>query len=485
MRACVLISAALAGLAACGGGGGGSGKTLLPTLTWSAGDAYFTVGGVKRPILTRNITGESKSEILGFLDQAAAAGVTLVRMHVMQGLGQGARPDGTLDPTWAAGWDEILSHARARRLYVMPVLGVWADWNDTNPDFQNWHNNPFNTANGGTVSSPGQLWADGSAARALWLGWVQQVVERWQDRDNIALWETFSELDLVSGATAARAASLAGAAAAVVRGADARHRPVTASLALAFYGWQAADYYGALWSGTGADVLQIHHYVAPLDTALIGAVQRARALGKPVMLGETGLDAAFPAAGSATVEEHAARRVRHAIWAGLTSGAMNARALWWEDSYAIYATAGVDGRALVASYARAEAPAVAFADAVDFGPMLPGTPLALTSTGLVGGASGSAAGLVGWARATACEAPTWGCGTVKGATVQIAVSCAQGSTWSVTYYSTATGTPFSRFVDAGGGESAVPPPMACVGDELTLQLTQLDDDLAFVAVPAS
>lgn len=438
-----------------------------------------------RSVVPRDVTGQSKAEILGFLDQAAAAGVTVVRMHLMQGLGQGARPDGTLDPAWATGWDEILSHARARGLYVMPVLGVWADWNNTHPDFQNWQNNPFNTANGGTVTSPDQLWTDGSAARTLWLGWVQRVVERWQGRDNIALWETFSELDLVSGATPAKAASLAAEAAATVRAADGRHRPVTASLAMAFYDWQDTGYYGALWSGTGADVLQIHHYVAPLDTALIGAVQRARALGKPVMLGETGLDAGFPATGSATVEEHAARRIHDAIWAGLTSGAMNARALWWEDSYGIYATAGVDGRALVASYAEAEAPAAAFAEAVDFGPALPATPLALTSTNLVGGASGSATGVVGWARATACEAPTWSCGTVKGATVQIAVSCAQGATWSVTYYSTATGAPYSRFVDAWGGQSPTPPPMACAGGKLTLQLTQFDADLAFVARPAS
>ena len=53
--------------------------------------------------------------------------------------------------------------------------------------------------------------------------------------------------------------------------------------------------------------------------------------------------------------------IRHAIWAAVVSGAMNGRALWWQDGYDQFEK--VD---LCRHYQQAAAPAALFVRGIDF-----------------------------------------------------------------------------------------------------------------------
>ena len=60
--------------------------------------------------------------------------------------------------------------------------------------------------------------------------------------------------------------------------------------------------------------------------------QRLTRYGKPVLLGECGLDSAPPRA-TLEVAARAAVGSRHAIWAAVVGGALKGRMLWWQDGY--------------------------------------------------------------------------------------------------------------------------------------------------------
>jgi Cellulase (glycosyl hydrolase family 5) len=465
----VAVSAALACGAACGGGSSGKPPRVvetvdvLPTLSLGAGSPYFSVAGAQRVVMTRNVTGTSVADIDALLDQAKSAGSTVIRLHVIHGLGSGVTPAGQIDETWAASWDAVFDHARMIGLYVLPVFGVWADFNDGTPDlgFANWSMNPWNAANGGPASSPADLLQSGSTLRAGWLGWVGALVARWAARPNIAAWEVFSELDLAAGATEETAAALATDAAAAVRAADGRGRPVMTSLS-SLHDWPA------VLGSPAVDIVQVHAYAEQLDTTLIAAVAaKLTAYGKPVLIGESGLAAAAPTGNTATTAPNAPIAIKHAIWAGMVSGAMNARGLWWEDGYAIYEPPGL---AFVTSYANAEAPAARFAKTVELAGVKP--LVVAPSAGVTGAAIGNEFGVVGWFRAAQCASPGWDCTTgVAGASVTVTVP-GTATTWLPVLYDPTSGSAL-----------ATSPRLTQMNGQIVVPLPNLTDDVAFTLTP--
>ena len=102
--------------------------------------------------------------------------------------------DGSVNPDWLKTWDQFFDQAQADGMYVMPVFGVWAEWNSGKPDLGSslWQYNPVNTANGGTFTDPTQLFVPDSKLQTAWMDWLAQLVQHWQARDNIAGWEIFS-----------------------------------------------------------------------------------------------------------------------------------------------------------------------------------------------------------------------------------------------------------------------------------------------------
>ncbi|HTA91441.1 MAG TPA: hypothetical protein VK745_17775 [Polyangiaceae bacterium] len=225
----------------------------------------------------------------------------------------------------------------------------------------------------------------------------------------------------------------------------------------------------SLQASDTVDILQVHTYDENLDSALIDAVRTQRAAyGKPVLIGESGLSAAAPTGDTATTSANASLGIRHAIWAGVVSGAMNARSLWWEDGYAIYEPPGL---AFVHSYANAEAPAATFVKRLDFTDLRPLT--VVSSSDIVGATLGSATLVVGWYRSSACSSPAWSCTTpLQDEAILIAVP-GSTSNWNAVFYDTATGAALPQLI------------MASRSGGVVLTLPPLADDTAFTLTPAN
>jgi hypothetical protein len=106
---------------------------------------------------------------------------------------------------------------------------------------------------------PGELFDD-TPCRKLWLKRLETFVQRWSHRRAIVGWETFSELDLVTGATEERAVEFTERAATVIRLADPWKRPVTASQA-------GIGEWPKLLKSSALDFIEIHPYADGLSEA--------------------------------------------------------------------------------------------------------------------------------------------------------------------------------------------------------------------------
>jgi hypothetical protein len=229
----------------------------------------------------------------------------------------------------------VFRKAAANGIYVMPTFSAWYDWNDGN-GYSTWKSNPFNETNGGPARTSKELFVSDSATQKLWLNWMKTLIERWQGQENIIAWEIFSEVNMVPGTTEPEAVDFVNRAAVLIRNADPFQRPVTASLA-DFGDWSA------FYRSDSVEFINIHPYPlsGKLDSYLISAVRSMLAkYHKPVLIGESGLSFETPDSipPTLTTAERADLGIKHAIWAGVVSGAMNGRSLWWEDGASISST---------------------------------------------------------------------------------------------------------------------------------------------------
>jgi hypothetical protein len=447
--------------------------TPLPPLTLKSGDAYFSLDGASGFLLTRNLTGITAGDFNTLLDWAYQGHTRLIRLHLTHGWSgpAWATSAGTVNESWARQWDQFFDRANADGIYVLPVFGVWADWNDGQPDygFAYWSNNPFNAAKGGPVQSPGELFQPDSAAQKLWLNWMQTLVERWRDRPNIAGWEIFSEINIAAGAagsadakggvSAKAGVDFANRAAAVIRAADPAHRPLTLSLAGTY---PPSDAWAQFYQLDTLDFIEIHPYTTALDREVISSVrQKLTQYAKPVMIGEAGLYAYTtelpPGAGLA---------VNHAIWAGLVSGAMNGRGLWFEDGYAIYSYDRATAFDKMRAFATAELPVARFVEGVNFAGFKP-LP-ARTSAAIFGAAVGNETSVLGWFRDGGCEPPNWNLRPVLSKQTVTLTAPGAAANWKVDFYNTKTGVDIVSSVT-----------VKRQGSSLTLTLPDFTDDVAF------
>ncbi len=434
----------------------------FPALTLKPGNFYFSLDGKPSFIYSRNMAGYQVAQYYTLLDWSKAGGARFVRIQ-LDSLGMGYTSTGGVDSNWAATWDQVLDKAQANGIYVLPTFTAWYDWN-AGAGYSTWKNNPLNQANGGPVKSPDELFQSGSATQTMWLAWMETLVKRWQVRKNILGWEIFSEVNLASGNTQASGIDFVNAAAARIRAADPTGRPVTASLA-------DTGTWPDFYKQTDIDFINLHPYppTGQLDRALISQVRAALTkYNRPLLIGESGLSAETPdsTAGKLTVAPNAERGVRHAIWAGIVSGAMNGRALWWEDGVGIYfQNLGIPW---MQKYETAELPAVNFVNGVDFSGF---QPLESTSTsGVWGAALGNEQAVLGWYRDAACEPPDWNLQpVVSKQTVTITVP-GNATNWRVDFYNTADGT------TQLGSVSVTPK-----GTAITIPLPDFQDEIAFKA----
>ncbi len=438
----------------------------LPKITLTKGDFYFSLDGIQQFFFSRNVAGYEPQQYLQLLDLTRNGGSRMVRIQ-LDSMGTGITPKGEVDMVWAQKWERVFDKAAADGLYMILTFTAWYDWNNGTPDFgySNWKANSFNTANGGKAATPAELFKPGSSIQTMWLAWMKKLVERWQVRENIAAWEVFSEVNLATGPTQTSGIAFVEKAAALIRSADSHQRPITASLADTS-GWPSFNFSNAI------DFINIHPYPpsGQLDRKILTDVPSIiNKYKKPVMIGESGLSALTPDSEPATLTTavRADVGIKHAIWAGMVSGAMNGRALWWEDGVGIYFPEL--SWSYLNKYANADLAASRFIDKVDFKNF---KPLNIQSSSAITGAViGNEKMILGWFRDAKCEPPDWKLQPViSKQSVTISVP---GSTtnWKVDFFNTKTGVDIVN--------SAV---ITRKGKTVTITLPDFTDDIAFKMV---
>ena len=437
----------------------------LPEITLKSGDFYFSVDGQPGFIFSRNVAGYRPDQYDQLLDWSHAGGTAFVRIQ-LDSLGMGYTKQGGVDETWALQWEQVFDKAEEDGIYILPVFSGWFDWN-AGAGYSTWGSNPLNQVNGGPVKSPSELFQKDSDTQKLWLEWMETLVRRWQGRSNILAWEIFSEVNLASNPTEAAGIDFIDTAAAIIRAADSEKRPVTASIADTGT-WP--NFYGR----ADIDFVEIHPYPpsAQLDRTIIKEVRDSLArYDRPVLIGESGLSAETPDStnGRLTVATNASFGVRHAIWAGVVSGAMNGRALYWEDGFGIYFQKL--GSPWMEKYKSAELPAATFVKGIDFTGF---KPLTSTPTSAVWGAALGHEGMVlGWFRDAQCEPPDWDLKPlISGQSVTISVP-GTVTTWTVDFYNTKT-----------GWRTLNPITVTRQGSTVTVPLPDFQDDIAFKMTPS-
>jgi hypothetical protein len=425
---------ALAGalLCSCTGAAPPASRTdKRPRFELRAGEKYFRVKDRPTFVLGRNPVGRGPKAYGEHFRHAAAAGEQFLRIHFT--FSPPGEKAGKIDAAVLKSWGEVLDAAEKQGLAVLPVLGVWADWNDGSrkETWHAWDKNPFNAKRGGPAKRPNELFDD-TPCRKLWLKRLESFVKHWRGRRAIVGWEVFSELDLVTGATEDRAVELAERAAAVVRAADPLKRPITASQG-------GINEWPKLLKSDALDFIQVHPYAGGtfrghLDELIISVVRaRLKKYGKPVLLGECGLDAA-PPRGTLDVAARAEVGIRHAIWASVVSGAMNGRMLWWQDGYDQFEKAD-----LCRHYHKAAAPAAAFVRGVDY------TGFETVACDLPAGVKGAVIGngnvRLGWFRDARCGPPDWPMKRLSDQQVKVG---APGKSWLVEFFDPVTGKPTGK-----------------------------------------
>ncbi len=454
----------------------------MPSLTLNKGENYFSIEGKPSFLYGRNITGINAQDFATMLKGAQSGGTKFLRLHVTFGWWgtPWTKGDGQVNPDWLKLWDQFFDDAEVAGIYVMPVFGVWADWNTGQPDLGGslWQYNPINIKNGGLFSDPTQLFVPDSKLQTVWMGWLAQAVQHWQTRDNIAGWEIFSEVNIatgvasdtnpIGGVSEPAGADFVNRAAAVIRHVDLKERPITASVAAVF---DASDPWNDFFDLSSIDFIQIHPYSESLDYELIGQIGRYLArYKKPVMIGESGLSAYLTAD---NIPSGADLALRHAMWAGLVSGAMIGRSLWFEDGYAVYwdSQDRTKSQEYMKRFIDLELPAVAFVKGMDFTGYQPLPVQFSGDTKAWGAVVGSEKSAVGWFRDAYCNPPNWPlAGVISGQMVLVTVP-GSAEKWQVDFYATSSGTDLIQSIT-----------VSRVGNMISVPLPDFKDDIAFKMV---
>ena len=429
----------------------------LPALTLVPGEFYFRLNNQPSFIFSRNLGANQESYYRSYLDWSVAGGTLIVRLP-LDCYGVGNTSSGEIDEVWAGHWERIIDRAAVEGLYVLPILTGWVQWDPSLP-YSSWPSNQLNADNGGPVEDPLELFQAGSETQELWLAWMETLVERWKDRPNIVAWEIFSEVNCGT-ALEADGIDFINTAASRIRAVD-PGRLITASRC-------ESGTWPDFYTQADIDFVQVHPYpvTGQLDRNILYLVRQVlTTYHLPVMIGESGLHYVRPdfEEGKMTVAENAERGVRHAIWAGIVSGAMNGRALWWEDSSGIYFPELM--MPWLEQYSTMELPAARFTEGIDFTGF---TPLTSTSSPAVWGAAvGNESMVLGWYRDAASEPPDWNVQTIPaGKTVTITIPGTTAN-WQVDFYDTSTGTTILSSTS-----------VTRQGSTVTVTLPEFQDDIA-------
>jgi hypothetical protein len=220
-----------------------------------------------------------------------------------------------------AGWrvDRILDLASTAGIALQLVLQQHSQFQTTH--WSSWDDNPWNAANGGPCATSMQFFTDPDVVAGFDRR-LRYLVARYAHAPALMAWELWNEVDLIQGYDRATVDAWSRARVALLRSLDPYGHLVTTSYAMPEFERQD-------WAFDGYDLVQLHNYVPLYWDVLPWYAEGLRAFGKPVVLGEFGIDV-FGAENLRDADgTHLVNATLLAVFSGFAGGAMS----WWWDNY--------------------------------------------------------------------------------------------------------------------------------------------------------
>jgi hypothetical protein len=227
-----------------------------------------------------------------------------------------------LDRAWQL--DYVLALAQRHGMFVMLSIQNHGAFSLTSNS--EWADNPYNAANGGPLQHPQEFFTD-EQALDLFKRRLRYIVARWGASPNILAWELWNEVDLAESPGLPALVAWHEDMAATLRALDPNRHLITTST--------SGGALRSLYAIDAIDLAQLHFYAfegvnAVFTDVLPPAVARLAASGKPVLIGEAGVDFRGPAETLAVDPD--ADGLHDIIWSGLISGSFGSGMTWWWDN---------------------------------------------------------------------------------------------------------------------------------------------------------
>ena len=225
------------------------------------------------------------------------------------------REPGKFDLRTAKALDQLLQQCQARGIYLQLVLRYHGMQTDS------WDKNPYNTANGGPCTWPGDFFSD-SKAKDLHKRFLDYVAARWGSSPALFAWELWNEVDLARCDRESDLVAWHREMAGYLKKADAHGHLVTTSVSSPSRNF-------ALFELPEIDFVPIHAYTRDLAEQFHDHYLRYRKLRKPVFVGE------FSAGikPSDDLEDPGGVHLRSGLWLALVSPMAGNAMPWWWDTF--------------------------------------------------------------------------------------------------------------------------------------------------------
>ncbi len=243
-----------------------------------------------------------------------------------------------LDRAWQL--DQVLDAAQRHGISV--VLVIWNHGPFSLTSNSEWGDNPYNVANGGPLSGPRQFFTD-PEARRLQQQLLRYIVARWGHSPNLLAWELWNEVDLTDQPSVDEVVAWHRETAQTLRNIDPYGHLITTSLSepwgIAVAAKQDLASVDAplfrLWQIPEIDIVQAHLYTvggiqADFTDAIPRIVANLQRFGKPVLVGEVGVDYRGPAE-TLAADPHGSA-FHDFLWSGLFSESAGTGMSWWWDN---------------------------------------------------------------------------------------------------------------------------------------------------------
>jgi len=225
-----------------------------------------------------------------------------------------------LEEAWKL--DYVMNLAKENGIYVMLCLVNHGQLISQD----NWRDNPYNSKNGGPISSPEQFFTN-TEAKEYFKKFLRYLVARYTSYTNLFAWELFNEVDLTDNYNQNNVAEWHSEMASYIRSIDPYKHLVTTS----FSSSSAGD---LIWRQSNLDFAQLHIYgPKDLSEAICGQISSMKTYyNLPVLVGEFAsdwrwFDSPYYYKDKEGVEIH------EGIWASTMCGSFGTAMLWWWDNY--------------------------------------------------------------------------------------------------------------------------------------------------------